>query len=199
MLPRDLGAVSGRPIGLAVAERALEEAAQLDERRVAVLDPQVDDALPALALCRDDDDPRAASPAPVATRRLGGVERRQQAQGERAGGRLERLAHRLPHARRLDHVRLRDPALPGGAAGRRNAVRARPLARPPVGGHHPHLPEVRQLVVGAQSGESVRGRRAAGHQLEPAPAVAAVGKRLSRDRADAGPGPRHRGAGVERL
>ena len=107
--PAGLGTVR-RPVG----ERPLEQSAELDERSVALFDPEVDDSLPRLALRRDHHDRRAAAPAPVAALRFGCVERVHQAQCEGTRGRVERLAHRLPHPRRRDHVRLADPALTAG-------------------------------------------------------------------------------------
>ena len=67
----------------------MTSAAELGQRAVALLDSQVDDALPRLALAGDDDDPGAAATAPVAAVGLGCVERGHQPLGERAGRRLE--------------------------------------------------------------------------------------------------------------
>ena len=78
-------------------------------------------------------------------------------------------------------------------------MRARPLARAPVDGHHPHLPKLGQLVVGTEARKRVGGGNPFGHQLEAAPPVAPVGERLGRDRSDAGPCPGDSCAGVERL
>ena len=84
--------------------------------------------------------------------RLGGVE---PPGGRASGRRVVPLAHRLPDPRRLDHVPARS-SLPGHAAGRRNAVRpVHWLA--PVGGHHSHLPEVGQLIVGGSPARAFAG------------------------------------------
>jgi hypothetical protein len=80
----ELGASSLRPVRRPIYLRALDEAAQLDDRAFPFLDAKIEHALPRLATARDDDDARAALPAPVAARRLGGVEGRQQPLGERA-------------------------------------------------------------------------------------------------------------------
>ena len=68
--------------------RALEreQAAQLVERRVVVLDAQVDSAPPGLTVGRHDHHRGGLAPADVAALALGGVEGRQQAVGEQAGG-----------------------------------------------------------------------------------------------------------------
>src|ERR1043166_7472492 len=98
---------------LAVAERALDEPAKLDERPVAFLHAHVDDAFPRLALAGHDHDRRTTAPAPVAAFALGGFERRPPPLGQRARSGLEHLAHRFPHARRRDHVRLCGPLFAG--------------------------------------------------------------------------------------
>ena len=196
---RDPGPVGLGAVRLPVAERPFEEPPQLGERAVAFLDAEVDHPLPRLARGRNDDDSRTAAAAPVASCRLRGVERLHQPTRELALGRLERLAHHLPHTRRRDHVRLADPVVAARRAGGGNAVRPGPLGRGAVGREYPHLPEIHELVVGTEPIERGLGRQAVGEQLEPAPPVAPIGERLCRDGADTRAGPGHRRTGVERL
>lgn len=57
--------VYGGAVGLAIAEGAIQETTQLDQRVVAFLDPQIDDSLPALPFPRNDDDRSTTPPTPV--------------------------------------------------------------------------------------------------------------------------------------
>ena len=118
---------------------------------------------------------------------------------ERAGRTVERLAHRFPDARRRDHVRLRDPVVAARIARGRDAVAAGPLSAAPVRREHADLPEARPARRRPAAARAHPRETPRGQQLEPAPAVAPVGERLRRDRADAGPRPRDGRAGVERL
>src|SRR3954468_9234635 len=195
----ELRATARCAVGRAVGLGAVHEAAQLDERAVALLDTQVDHAFPGLALGRHDEDRRTAAAAPVAAGRLGSVERREQPLRERALGALERRAHLVPRALGGEHVPLRRPVgtahVPGGRAARRTRVLGDGAG--PVDDRD--LPRLDELVVGAQTVERFCRRRAGLEQLEPAPPVAAIGERLRRDRADTGTRPRDGRAGVERL
>ena len=185
----------GRPVGLG----AVDETAQLDERAVAFLDAEVDHPLPGVTLARYDENPRTAAAAPVAAGGLGRVEGCKQALGERAGRLLERRAHLVPGAVGGEHVPLRGPVAAARVARLGDALRAGVLGDGPAAVDDPDLPELRQVIGGAQAVECVGRRGALGEQLEPGPAVAAVGERLRRDRADSRPSPGHGRAGVERL
>ena len=198
MATRELGPVAFRTIRGAVAERAVEEPAELDQRRVSLLDAEIDDPLhrsPVAGTTTMPAPPRPRQSPPSASAASSAASRRSASEPVAD----ENVPHRLPDPRRLDEVRLRDPVGAPGAAGGRHAVRARPLARAPVDRHHPHLAELGQLVVGTEARERVGSGDPVGHQLEPAPPIPPVGERLGGDRADAGPCPGDGGCGVERL
>jgi len=136
--------------------------------------------------------------SPVAARRLGRLEHRHQALRERAAGRLERRAHRVP-CLRGEHVSLRSPAIACDVARAPHAMRAGPLRRRPARVEERDLAQVLELVGLPQRVErSLRGF-ARGEQLEPAVAVAPVGERLRRHGAGARARPRDGGPRVERL
>ena len=96
-----------------------------------VVDAHIDLACPRLPFGRDDEDPAGLAAAPVPARGLGGVERVEQAIGERAVRALEGLRHRLPDALAVDHVRLRAEPVAGGEARRRDAGLAHVHGHPP--------------------------------------------------------------------
>ena len=155
--PRELGPVACRTIRRAVAERALEQAAQLDERRVSLLDAEIDDALPPLARRpgrrRCPAPPRPRQSPPSASAASSAASRRWASEPV-----ADENASPIASQTRGDSTRFAcaTQSVPAGAAGRRHAVRARPLARAPVDRHHPHLAELGQLVVGT---EARRARR----------------------------------------
>ena len=143
--------VTLRRNGVCVAQ--VQQPLELDERLGVVLDAQLDDSLPRLALPWHDKQRRGLTPANVATGILAGEKRRQKPSAQRASRGLKRLGHSRPDARRGHQVRLGAEALALDVAGMRDA----PLAA--VHGHgarpvdHGNLAKSRPLVAGQLGGE----------------------------------------------
>ena len=154
-----------------------------------VVDAQVDGALPGPAVRGRDDERARLAPAGVAAARLGGVQRGEQAPGERARGGLEGVGHGRPDVRRGHHVGLDAELAAALVAGVGDAALAG------VGGHvavrvdHRDLPEARQLVVGHQLVEGLAGPSARRQGVERARAVGRLGDRLGGHRPHSGPHP----------
>ena len=84
----------------------VEQAAELPERIVVILDAQLDRPLPGLPLRRHHQKRGRLASADVSPSRLARVQRREQAAGERSARAVERLRHRRPNRRARHHVRL---------------------------------------------------------------------------------------------
>ena len=146
---RELVAERGELVGVVQVEQPVE----LGERLGVVVDAQVDARAPRLAGGRDDEQRRGLAPAHVAAVRLGRVQRREQAAGERAGRRLEGVRHRRPDLRPGHHVRLRAEPLAALVPGEGDAALAGVHRDAPWRVDHRDLPVARLRVGGELRGE----------------------------------------------
>ena len=130
-----------------------------------------------------------------------GVERGEQPLGEVARRAGERLGHRVGHRRVAHHVRLHRPSGAGAVA-----RRTRRSAEPVCAAARPWRSTIATWRVASPGvGRDERGERDARRtrpariRSSPTRAVAQLGERLRRDRADAGLDPRHHRADREEV
>src|SRR5262249_6938579 len=134
------------------------------------------------AAVADHEQRRRLLAALVAARLVAGLQRRQDAPGEWAFRLLERRRHRGDDLLAGQEVALAGVVLARPGAGPRHALRAGEVRRVAGGVHDADLADVLLPVVLGQRPDHVRGRLAAGQQLQAARAVGGVGVALRGDR-----------------
>ena len=137
-----------------------------------------------------DDDRSGLLSALVATGRLPGFERGDQAADERAERLLERARHLVDDGLAGEDVPLHREAGAGPVPCPVEARRAGERRRPPVGGHDPELARLPFGVVREHACERVLGLGAGGELCERTLSVDRDTGGLRRDRSDAGARPR---------
>ena len=168
------------------------EPAQLLDRALVVVDAEVDDEVgePGVAAVALDDEQRGGLlAAPVAARSLRGGEALDQALGQRAGRRLERLRERVDGLSGDEDVPLRRVAGAGAAAGPVVAARAGEARAAPCRVDDSELAALALVVGLGQPAHDLVGGQSLAQEREPVRAVAGVGVRLGRDGADLRLGP----------